>query len=96
MLHYLNLKEGERAKPREAEIAKAIHEMANRVCAMLARQGTSIGTLYELTWRNLPDNEEARQSFHTAVSAAKKRMRSQVDKDEAALAEKMKGVIAPW
>ncbi|MBZ0187959.1 MAG: ribbon-helix-helix protein, CopG family [Candidatus Obscuribacterales bacterium] len=96
VLWYLEHKDEARAKPREAEIARAIGEMTNRVCAMLARQGATIGTLYELTWRGLPDNEEARKSFQSAVNAAKQRMRGQLDKDEKDLAEKMKDVVAPW
>ena len=96
VLHYLDLQDEERAKPREAEIARAINEMTNRVCGMLARQGAIVGTLYELTWMNLPDNEEARKTFHSAVNRAKQKMRKKLDDDEKATAEKIKGVIAPW
>lgn len=95
VLHYLDLQDEERAKPREAEIARAINEMTNRVCGMLARQGATIGTLYELTWMNLPDNEEARKTFHSAVNRAKQKMRKKLDDDEKATAEKIKGVVAP-
>ena len=96
VLHFLDQQDEQRAKPREAEIAKAINEMTNRVCGMLARQGAVVGTLYELTWLNLPDNEEARKAFHTAVTKAKQQMRKRLDEDEKRLAEKMKGVVAPW
>lgn len=96
VLHYLDLQDEERAKPREAEIARAINEMTNRVCGMLARQGATIGTLYELTWMNLPDNEEARKTFHSAVNKAKQKMRKRLDEDEKATAEKIKDVVAPW
>jgi hypothetical protein len=95
VLYYLDLQDEERAKPREAEIARAINEMTNRVCGMLARQGATIGTLYELTWMNLPDNEEARKTFHSAVNRAKQKMRKKLDDDEKATAEKIKGVVAP-
>ena len=96
VLHYLDLQDEERAKPREAEIARAINEMTNRVCGMLARQGATIGTLYELTWMNLPDNEEARKTFHSAVNRAKQKMRKKLDDDEKSTAEKIKDVVAPW
>lgn len=96
VLHYLDLQDEERAKPREAEIARAINEMTNRVCGMLARQGAIVGTLYELTWMNLPDNEEARKTFHSAVNKAKQKMRKRLDDDEKATAEKIKDVVAPW
>lgn len=96
VLHYLDLQDAERAKPREAEIARAINEMTNRVCGMLARQGAVVGTLYELTWMNLPDNEEARKTFHSAATNAKQKMRKRLTDDEKKMAEKMKGVVAPW
>ena len=96
VLHYLDLQDEERAKPREAEIARAINEMTNRVCGMLARQGAIVGTLYELTWMNLPDNEEAKKTFHSAVNKAKQKMRKRLDEDEKATAEKIKDVVAPW
>jgi len=96
VLHYLDLQDDERAQPREAEIAKAINEMTNRVCGMLARQGATIGTLYELTWMNLPDNEEARKTFHSAATKAKQKMRKRLDDDEKKTAEKIKSVVAPW
>lgn len=96
VLHYLDLQDAERAKPREVEIARAINEMTNRVCGMLARQGAVVGTLYELTWMNLPDNEEARKTFHSAATNAKQKMRKRLTDDEKKMAEKMKGVVAPW
>ena len=96
VLHYLDLQDEERAKPREAEIARAINKMTNRVCGMLARQGAIVGTLYELTWMNLPDNEEARKTFHSAVNKAKQKMRKRLDEDEKATAGKIKDVVAPW
>lgn len=95
VLHYLALEEEERAKPREAEVARAINEMTNRICGMLARQGAAIGTLYELTWMGLADSEEARKTFQSAVNTAKQKMRNRLDKDEKELAARLKGVIAP-
>lgn len=95
VLFYLDNKDEARAKPREAEITRAIGEMTNRICAMLARQGTAIGTLYELTWMGLP-NEEARKSFQTASTTARQKMRNRLDKEEKELSERLKGMVAPW
>jgi len=96
VLLYLDNQDEIAAKPRESEIAQAINEMTNRVCGMLARQGATIGTLYELTWLGLPDNEEARQIFQSAVTTAKQKMRNKLDKDERELSEKIKKAVAPW
>ncbi|MGD9684712.1 MAG: ribbon-helix-helix protein, CopG family [Candidatus Obscuribacterales bacterium] len=95
VLHYLDNREAIAARPRESEVARAINEMTNRICGMLARQGATIGTLYELAWMSLP-NEEARQAFNSAVNTAKQKMRNKLDKDEKELAEKVKGAVAPW
>ncbi|MCA9801975.1 MAG: ribbon-helix-helix protein, CopG family [Cyanobacteria bacterium HKST-UBA02] len=95
VLHYLDNREAIAARPRESEVARAINEMTNRICGMLARQGATVGTLYELAWMSLP-NEEARQAFNSAVNTAKQKMRNKLDKDEKELAEKVKGAVAPW
>ena len=92
LLWYLDHKEEIAAKPRESETVQAIKEMTNRVCAMLARQGGLVGTLYELTWMSLP-NEEARRQFQAANSTAKQKMRTRLEKDEKELAEKLSGVV---
>ena len=92
LLWYLEHKEEIANKPRETETVLAIKEMTNRVCAMLARQGTAIGTLYELTWMGLPD-ELAKSQFEAAVSTAKQKMRTRMDKDERALAEKLGEIV---
>ncbi|MGE4119864.1 MAG: hypothetical protein AB7F29_18505 [Candidatus Nitrosocosmicus sp.] len=95
VLHYLDNRDAIAARPRESEVARAINEMTNRICGMLARQGATVGTLYELAWMSLP-NEEARQAFNSAVNTAKQKMRNRLDKDEKELAEKVKGAVAPW
>ena len=79
-------------KPRETETVQAIKEMTNRVCAMLARQGGQVGTLYELTYMSLP-NEEAKKQFQAANSTAKQKMRTRLEKDEKELAEKLGGIV---
>lgn len=60
---------------------------------MLARQGTAIGTLYELSWMALPDDENARMAFEAAANTAKQKMRKHVDKDESELAASFKKVV---
>lgn len=92
LLWYLAHRDELAAKPRETETVQAIKEMTNRVCAMLARQGGLVGTLYELTWMSLP-NEEARKQFQAANSTAKQKMRTRLEKDEKELAEKLGNVV---
>ncbi|MGD9683518.1 MAG: ribbon-helix-helix protein, CopG family, partial [Candidatus Obscuribacterales bacterium] len=55
VLHYLDNRDAIAARPRESEVARAINEMTNRICGMLARQGATVGTLYELAWMSLPN-----------------------------------------
>lgn len=104
LLWYLANQEKIELDARETEVAqamkyatdqhvKAINSGVERVCKMLARQGAAIGTLYELSWMALPDDENARRAFQAAANTAKQKMRKHVDADEAALAEKLKGVV---
>ena len=89
---------------REAEVAQAIryatdqhikatNQGVDRICKMLARQGAAIGTLYELSWMALPDDENARAAFEAASNTAKQKMRKHVERDEADLATRTKKVI---
>ena len=107
VLWYLDSEDELKAKKRDSEIARAINDMAkvvvqainemtNRICGMLARQGAQVGTLYELTWMGLPDNEEARKAFQSAVNTANQKMRKKLDKDEQSMTEKIKGIVTPW
>ncbi|MFX7197985.1 hypothetical protein ABTI40_19355, partial [Acinetobacter baumannii] len=48
------------------QIIKAIRQGVDRICKMLARQGVAIGTLYELSYMALPDDELAVQAFQAA------------------------------
>ena len=66
----------------------------DRICGMLARQGAALGTLYELTWMSLP-NEDAREQFRAAVTTAKQKMRNRLEKDERDLAEQLKRAVSP-
>ncbi len=92
LLWYLDHKAEQANKPRDTETVLAIKEMTNRVCAMLARQGGLVGTLYELTYMSLP-NEEAKKQFQAANSTAKQKMRNRLEKDEKELAEKLGGIV---
>ena len=74
-------------------LIKAINSGVDRICKMLARQGRAIGTLYELSWMSLPDDENARKAFEAAVTRAKQRMAKHIEKDEMEIAETMKKVV---
>jgi hypothetical protein len=71
---------------------KALNVGVDRICKMLARPGVATGTLYELAWMGLPD-EEARDAFESAANLAKQKMRRHVEKDELELAERQKKVV---
>lgn len=92
VLWYLEHKEELKSRDKEALIAKEIRGMTDRICGMLARQGTALGTLYELTWLSLP-NEDARNQFTAAMNTAKQKMRNRLEKDERDMADQMKKVV---
>ena len=94
VLWYLDHKEELANRDRETQIAKEIKAMTDRVCGMLARQGAALGTLYELTWMSLP-NEDAKEQFRAAVTTAKQKMRNRLEKDERDLAEQLKRAVSP-
>lgn len=89
---YLNRRENEQNADRDSVYARAIKEMTNRVCGMLARQGTAIGVLYDLAWHSLED-EKSRQFFDEILKEVKSKQRKRLDADEKSLAEKMKGIV---
>ena len=104
LLWYLDNLENLDHNKRESEVAqamryatdqhvKAINNGVDRICKMLARQGAAIGTLYELSWMALPDDENARLAFEAASNTAKQKMRKHVEKDEAELAARTKKVV---
>lgn len=72
---------------------KAINSGVDRICKMLSRQGAAIGTMYELSWMALPDDENARKAFEAASNIAKQKMRKRVALDEAELAERLKNTV---
>ncbi len=103
LLWYLDNLENLEHDKRETEIAqairyatdqiiKAINSGVDRICKMLARQGKAIGTLYELSYMALPD-EESRLAFVEAGNLAAQKMRKHVEKDEAELAAASKNVV---
>lgn len=72
---------------------KAINSGVDRICKMLSRQGAAIGTLYELSWMALPDDENARKAFEAASNIAKQKIRKRIEQDEAELVERIKKVV---
>lgn len=75
---------------KESLIAASIDKMTNRICGMLARQGTEIRTLYELTYKHSDDQE-----FMAALTTAKQQLRRRLDEDEKDLASQTKRIIQP-
>jgi hypothetical protein len=104
ILWYLDNLENLENDKREAEVTqairyatdehvRAINSGVDRMCKMLARQGRAIGTLYELAWMALPDDDNARAAFDDAVKIAKQKMAKHVELDEQEQADKMKKVV---
>jgi hypothetical protein len=92
LLWYLDVRENEQNVERDSVYARAIKEMTNRICGMLARQGTAIGVLYDVAYAGLPD-EESREAFREIVQKVKSRQRKHLDLDEQSLVAKMKGIV---
>jgi hypothetical protein len=94
LLWYLERRENEQNLERDSAYARSINEMTNRICGMLARQGTALGVLYEVTWRSLPD-EQSKMAFEGIVNEVKGKQRKRLDEDEKILVEKMRKVVKP-
>lgn len=92
LLWYLDHRENEQFAERDSVYARAIKEMTNRICGMLARQGTAIGVLYDVAYAGLPD-EESREAFREILQKVKSRQRKHLDLDEQSLVAKMKGIV---
>ncbi len=101
---YLDNYEEIKAKPREGQMAeailyattqivKAVTNGVDRICAMLARQGRAIGTLYELQYMALPNEEEANVLFAEAMKRAKQKQAKYIEEDEKALIAQKKRVV---
>lgn len=93
VLWYLEHQEQLKNEARETAYAQAVNAMTNRVCAMLARQGRLMGTLFELTYANMAQTKEGRAAFESAANTARQKMAKAVEKDERALVEAMKKVV---
>lgn len=93
VLWYLAHRDELRNEPRDSMITGSIEAMTNRVCAMLARQGRLIGTLFELTYANMSETKEGKASFEAALTSAKQKMARSVEKDERDLVEGMKRTV---
>lgn len=90
---YLDQREKEQILEKQSAYALAIKEMTNRICGMLARQGSAIGVLYELTWRGYSYNEESRNEFAAVVNEVKSKQRKRLDDDEKALTARMAKIV---
>ncbi len=101
---YMDHHEEINAQPREGQMAeairyattqivKAITSGVDRICAMLARQGRAIGTLYELQWMAIPNPDEADILFAEAGKRAKQKQAKYVQEDEKDLIAGMKKVV---
>lgn len=93
VLWYLDHKEELKNLERDTVTVKAIDAMTNRVCAMLARQGRLMATLFELTYVSMSQTEEGKAAFNAALTKAKQKMAQSVEADERDMVEKMKRVI---
>ena len=93
ILWYLANREELKNEPRDSMITGSIEAMTNRVCAMLARQGRVIGTLFELTYSNMAETKEGKAAFDAALTSAKQKMAKSVEKDERDLVEAMKRTV---
>jgi len=93
VLWYLAHRDELRNEPRDSMITGSIEAMTNRVCAMLARQGRLIGTLFELTYSNMANTKEGKEAFETALTSAKQKMARAVEKDEKDLVAAMKKTV---
>ena len=93
VLWYLMHRDEIKNEPRDTMIASSIEAMTNRVCAMLARQGRLVATLFELTYTSMSQTKEGKEAFDTALTSAKQKMAKAVEKDERDLVEAMKRVV---
>ncbi len=93
ILWYLANRDELKNEPRDSMITGSIEAMTNRVCAMLARQGRLIGTLFELTYANMSETKQGKAAFEAALSSAKQKMAKAVEKDERELVEAMKRTV---
>jgi metal-responsive CopG/Arc/MetJ family transcriptional regulator len=90
VLWYLANQEQIKNEPRETAIALEIEGMTNRICAMLARQGRQIATVFELTHASMSQTPEGEAAFEAAVATANQKQNRSVTKDEREVVDAMK------
>ncbi len=89
---YLDNQDGLRANKSQTELAQSIKSMTDRICGMLARQGTQTGTLFELAWQNHVENN-MQDRFVAATNTVKSNLRKRLEQDEKDIALRLKGVV---
>lgn len=89
---YLDNHEQAKTTKKETELSQNIKNMTDRICGMLARQGAQTGTLYELAWQNHVENK-IQDRFISAANLIKQKMRTRLEADEKAIAERMSKVV---
>ncbi len=93
VLWYLANRDEIKNEPRDTMIVTSIDAMTNRVCAMLARQGRLVATMFELTYTSMSQTKEGKEAFDAALTVAKQKMAKGVEKDERDLVEAMKRTV---
>lgn len=89
---YLEHLDSVRTRKRESEVTLNIKSMTDRICGMLARQGTQTGILFELAWQNHVENN-MQDRFIAATNIVKSNLRKRLEQDEKDIASRMKGVV---
>lgn len=89
---YLDHLDEARANKNQTELAQSIKNMTDRICGMLARQGTQTGILFELAWQNHVENN-MQERFVAATNLVKANLRKRLEQDEKDIASRMKGVV---
>jgi hypothetical protein len=93
VLWYLAHRDELKNEARDTVIAESINGMTNRICAMLARQGRLVATMFELTYSSMSQTDEGKEAFQSALTAAKQKMAKSVEKDEKDLVAAMKRTV---
>lgn len=89
---YLDHQDGLKATKSESELSQSVKSMTDRICGMLARQGTQTGILFELAWQNHVENN-MQDRFVAATNLVKSNLRKRLEQDEKDIATRMKGVV---
>lgn len=89
---YLEHLDSAKAKKSDSEVTQSIKSMTDRICGMLARQGTQTGILFELAWQNHVENN-MQDRFVAATNLVKSNLRKRLEQDEKDIATRMKGVV---